>query len=71
MDSIIIPSRVEVVVAGISSPGLRAMSCVLGKIPTMGFDIAHFINKYQVKSKHVTHDEPLWCMLSFILYLLQ
>ena len=32
----------------ISSPALRANSVVLGTVPTLGFDIAQFINKYQV-----------------------
>ena len=32
----------------ISSPALRANSLVLGSVPTLGFDVARFINKYQV-----------------------
>ena len=32
----------------ISSPALRANSLVLGTVPTLGFDVAQFINKYQV-----------------------
>ena len=32
----------------ISSPALRANSLVLGTVPTLGFDVARFINKYQV-----------------------
>ena len=33
----------------ISSPSLRANSLVLGTVPTLGFDVAQFINKYQVR----------------------
>ena len=46
--SITIPSSLTVHAAVISSPTLRAQSSVLGSIPTLGFDIAHFINHYQV-----------------------
>ena len=42
-------NSVYIHVMGVSSPDLRAHSCVLGCIPTLGFDIAQFINKYQVR----------------------
>ncbi len=44
----IIPCRVEVVLVGVASPEMRAQSCVLGTVPTLGFDIARHINRYQV-----------------------
>ncbi|XP_019850254.1 PREDICTED: putative protein arginine N-methyltransferase 9 [Amphimedon queenslandica] len=39
---------VQLHVVGVASPALRAHSCVLGTVPTLGFDIASYINKYQV-----------------------
>ena len=42
------PGLVTVCAAIISSPALRANSLVLGTVPTLGFDIARFINSYQV-----------------------
>lgn len=44
----VLPSKLVVYAACISSPSLKAQSCVLGTIPTLGFDIASFINRYQV-----------------------
>lgn len=35
-------------IVGVASPTLRAHSCVLGSVPTLGLDIARFINPYQV-----------------------
>ena len=43
-----IPFRVDVVAVLISSPALQAHSCVLGSVPTLGFDIARTVNKHQV-----------------------
>ena len=43
-----IPSRVSVYLVLLSSPCLRAWSAVLGTLPTLGFDVACHINKYQV-----------------------
>ncbi|KAL5493356.1 hypothetical protein EMCRGX_G014525 [Ephydatia muelleri] len=44
----VLPSKVTLYAVCISSPALKAQSCVLGTIPTLGFDIASFINRYQV-----------------------
>ena len=33
---------------GVASPEMRARSCVLGTVPTLGLDIARHINRYQV-----------------------
>ena len=44
----VLPSKMTVHAVCISSPTLKAQSCVLGTIPTLGFDIASFINRYQV-----------------------
>ena len=43
---------IELHVVGVASPALRAHSCVLGTVPTLGFDIASYINKYQVSEYH-------------------
>lgn len=43
----------------ISSPALRANSLVLGTVPTLGFDVARFINKYQV-SHYTDLDLSSW-----------
>ena len=43
-----IPSRVSVYLVLLLSPCLRAWSAVLGTLPTLGFDVACHINKYQV-----------------------
>jgi type II protein arginine methyltransferase len=47
-DTISLCERVQIHITGINSPALRARSCVLGTIPTLGLEIAPFINKYQV-----------------------
>ena len=47
-DCVLIPCSIEVVVACVDSSEMRALSCVLGSVPTAGFDIAQHINKYQV-----------------------
>ena len=44
----VIPGIVEVHAVCIASPALRAHCSVLGTVPTLGFDIAQFINKLQV-----------------------
>jgi type II protein arginine methyltransferase len=49
--SVVVPSSVTVCAACISCPALRANSQVLGSVPTLGLDIAQFINKYQVKTQ--------------------
>lgn len=46
--SIMIPSRLNIEAALVLSPTLRAQSSVLGTVPTLGFEIAPFINQYQV-----------------------
>lgn len=46
--SIIVPGKVALKAVLISSPALRAQSCVLGTIPTLGFEVAPVINHYQV-----------------------
>ena len=43
----------------VSSPALRANSLVLGTVPTLGFDVAQFINKYQV-SHYTDLDLSSW-----------
>ena len=48
-DMLILPQNIDIHVVGVASPALRAHSCVLGTIPTLGFDVAQFINKYQVR----------------------
>ncbi len=48
--SLILPCSVTVHAVCISSPALRAKAAVLGTVPTLGFDIARFINQYQVLS---------------------
>ena len=45
---VIIPGKVRLKAVLISSPALRAQSCVLGTIPTLGFEVAPVINRYQV-----------------------
>ena len=47
----VIPSTVVVHAVCISSPALRAQASVLGTIPTLEFDIARFINQYQVRAR--------------------
>lgn len=46
--SVVIPGRVCLKAALISSPALRAQSSVLGTIPTLGLEVAPVINHYQV-----------------------
>ena len=48
-DVLVLPQNIDIHVVGVASPALRAHSCVLGTIPTLGFDVARFINKYQVR----------------------
>ena len=43
-----VPYSMNIIIMGVASPAMRAHSSVLGKIPTIGFDIASFLNKYQV-----------------------
>lgn len=57
--SLIIPGHMTVHAALISSPALRANSLVLGTVPTLGFDVARFINKYQV-SHYTDLDLSSW-----------
>ena len=54
-EAVVIPYRVTVCVVGVASPALRAHSCVLGSVPTLGMDIARFINPYQVS--YTTYSE--------------
>ena len=48
-DTVILPGKVTVHSVAVSSPSLRAQTTVLGSVPTLGLDIARFINKYQVQ----------------------
>ena len=57
--SLIIPDHMTIHAALISSPALRANSLVLGTVPTLGFDVARFINKYQV-SHYTDLDLSCW-----------
>ena len=49
-DCVLISSSIDVLLVGVSSPKMRAMSCVLGSVPTIGLDIAKHINEYQVNA---------------------
>ena len=49
-DCVLISSSIDVLLVGVSSPEMRAMSCVLGSVPTVGLDIAKHINEYQVNA---------------------
>ena len=46
--ALFIPSHISVYLVLLSSPYLRAWSAVLGTLPTLGFDVACHMNKYQV-----------------------
>ena len=45
-----IPCSIEIILMGVASPGMRAVSSVLGTVPTIGLDIARHINEYQVSN---------------------
>ena len=45
---VVVPQNVTIWAVCVSSPELRANSQVLGSVPTLGLDIARFINEYQV-----------------------
>ncbi|XP_065830120.1 protein arginine N-methyltransferase 9-like isoform X2 [Oscarella lobularis] len=44
----VLPQKLTIFGTCLASPALRANSQVLGSIPTLGFDIARFVNEYQV-----------------------
>ena len=67
-DTLILPARVTVHSAAISSPALRAQCAVLGSVPTLGLDIARFINKFQVCVIHVSKICTLHAMYSIIMH---
>ena len=47
-ESVVIPGRVVFKAVLVSSPDLRAQSSVLGKVPTLGLEVAPVVNRYQV-----------------------
>lgn len=51
--AVVVPFRVTVWIVGVASPALRSQSCVLGSVPTLGLDVARFLNRYQVKTKQL------------------
>ena len=55
-DCVFVPCAIEVVIMGVASPEMRARSCVLGSVPTLGFNIAKHVNKYQVPNNHCVHE---------------
>ncbi|XP_062513751.1 protein arginine N-methyltransferase 9-like isoform X2 [Corticium candelabrum] len=65
---VVVPQNVTIWAVCVSSPELRANSQVLGSVPTLGLDIARFINEYQVTTQvnlnlktiqHTTITQPL------------
>ena len=47
-DSVMVVAAVSVQAMAIASPSLRALTSVLGTVPTLGLDVARFMNQYQV-----------------------
>ena len=58
-DSVMVVSSISLHAVAISSPTLRGHTSVLGSVPTLGLDIARFINQYQVRRDTLVVS-PLW-----------
>ena len=59
-----IPSKLCLEAVLVSSPCLRAESCVLGTVPTLGLEIAPFLNHYQVT--HSVDQDLSTCPMHFL-----